>query len=146
MPQQNNLPHPSAAESQESKTEGGFRFVVLQHDSPKGRHWDFMLEHEGKLRTWALAQPPDSAGPIPAELLPDHRLAYLEYEGPISGDRGNVHRWDKGTYKKVPYPDLPHEVYLLEGTRLRGRAIFQPCPPPASAWHFDFDSTLPPSD
>ena len=59
------------------------RFVVLEHDSPCGRHWDFMLEQENALATWALPQPPDTAE-MPAEPLPDHRLAYLDYEGPIS--------------------------------------------------------------
>ena len=36
---------------------------------------------------------------FPAEALPDHRLIYLEYEGPISGDRGTVVAWDRGEYR-----------------------------------------------
>ena len=64
------------------------RFVVLRHDGPQGLHWDFMLEMGQGLATWALNREPDAAGPIPAEALPEHRLAYLDYEGSLSGDRG----------------------------------------------------------
>jgi DNA polymerase Ligase (LigD) len=74
------------------------RFVVLTHDHPL-LHWDLMLEQGDCLRTWRLAQPPDAAGSIVAEALPDHRLAYLDYEGPVSGDRGTVQRWDAGAYE-----------------------------------------------
>jgi hypothetical protein len=74
------------------------RFVVLTHDYPF-LHWDLMLEQEGTLRTWRLAGPPDSDTPVDAEGLPDHRLAYLDYEGPVSDNRGIVERWDAGTYQ-----------------------------------------------
>ncbi len=76
------------------------RFVVLTHDHPF-LHWDLMLEQGDSLRTWRLAQPPDAAGPIAAEALPDHRLAYLDYEGPVSGGRGTVERWDAGSYEVI---------------------------------------------
>ena len=72
------------------------RFVVLEHVRPEDRHWDLMLESGDALATWALKHSPDSAQPIAAEQLPDHRLAYLDYEGPISGGRGAVTR--------SPYP------------------------------------------
>ncbi len=129
--------------SQPPKAE--LRFVVLEHDAPRGRHWDLMLEHGGRLRTWALSQPPDTPGPIPAEALPDHRLAYLDYEGPISGGRGEVRRWDAGTYQPLPHVEPTHteEVYLLEGRRLQGRAILRSVPSPESpsAWIFQFQPT-----
>ena len=35
------------------------RFVILRHDSPRGEHFDFMLEAAGVLKTWALPQPPE---------------------------------------------------------------------------------------
>ncbi|HOM16797.1 MAG TPA: DNA polymerase ligase N-terminal domain-containing protein [Thermoguttaceae bacterium] len=117
------------------------RFVVLEHDSPRGRHWDLMLELEGRLRTWALAQPPDAPRTIPAEALPDHRLVYLEYEGPISGGRGQVRRWDAGAYQPLlpADPNQAEEVYLLQGERLQGRAILLPPTPPSSEWQFRFE-------
>ncbi len=79
------------------------RYVVLRHEMPAGAarssHWDFMLERGDVLRTWALPQPPDVAASQVVELLPDHRLAYLEYEGAVSGGRGKVSRWDAGSYE-----------------------------------------------
>jgi len=74
------------------------RFVVLTHDHPC-LHWDLMLEEGDALRTWRLEKPPENGTPIEAEPLSDHRLAYLDYEGPVSGDRGTVARWDRGTYE-----------------------------------------------
>ena len=78
------------------------RFVVLHHLTPPAgpseTHWDLMLEHDGKLETWALPAPltPDSTQP--GQRLPDHRIHYLDYEGPVSANRGTVKRWDWGTY------------------------------------------------
>jgi hypothetical protein len=73
------------------------RFAILDHDHPF-RHWDFLLEAGDVLRAWRLLAEPQPGRPIPAEPLPDHRLHYLDYEGPISGDRGRVARWDAGTF------------------------------------------------
>src|SRR5947207_3846041 len=79
------------------------RFVILRHETPPGfarpAHWDFMLECDGVLRTWALAEVPSPGCEIAAEELADHRLAYLEYEGEMSGGRGTVSRWDEGRYE-----------------------------------------------
>jgi hypothetical protein len=79
------------------------RFVVLRHEPPvtseRTLHWDLMLESEGVLRTWALSCEPRLDATIAGQQLPDHRAAYLDYEGPISGDRGVVQRWDVGTYE-----------------------------------------------
>ena len=63
------------------------RYVVLEHDHP-ARHWDLMLEAGDVLRTWRLAAPPGADQPIGATATFEHRLAYLDYEGPISGGRG----------------------------------------------------------
>src|SRR5262249_60311740 len=76
------------------------RFVVLIHNHP-ALHWDLMLEKQAALRTWRLARPPDAAGSIHAEELPDHRQAYLDYEGPVSGDRGAVRRLARGEFTGV---------------------------------------------
>src|SRR5262245_11174038 len=79
------------------------RYVILRHETPKSDrapiHWDFMLESDGILRTWALAELPVLQREIAADELADHRLAYLDYEGPISGDRGTVTQWDAGEYQ-----------------------------------------------
>ena len=67
-------------------------------------HWDSMLETDGVLRTWALPAEPAKDHEMIAEALADHRLAYLDYEGPISGDRGEVRRWDAGEWESVRSP------------------------------------------
>ncbi len=111
------------------------RFVVLEHDAPQGVHWDFMLEMEGVLATWALAQPPAAAGRIAARALANHRLAYLDYEGPISGDRGAVTRYDAGTYQ-VERRSEGSLVVALTGNTLTGRATLERSGPEAEEWEF----------
>jgi hypothetical protein len=74
------------------------RFVLLEHDHPSV-HWDLMLEEGDSLRTWRLPAPHFGVEPMNAEPLAPHRLAYLDYEGPVSGGRGSVKRVDAGTYR-----------------------------------------------
>ncbi len=112
------------------------RFVVLEHDGPRGLHWDFMLETGEVLATWALPQPPDAGSDLSAESLPDHRPAYLDYEGPVSGDRGSVVQWDSGTYELRRRSGSGWTV-SLQGKRLRGTAIVMQSHGPTS-WRFAF--------
>jgi hypothetical protein len=95
------------------------RFVILIHDHPV-LHWDFLLEDGDHCRAWRLLAPPDTtSNVIPAEPLVAHRTRYLDYEGPVSGNRGQVTRWDAGTFQwQVNRPELC-EV-LLAGTRWNG--------------------------
>lgn len=85
------------------------RYVILHHTTPpgyrQGTHYDLMLEEDGKLLTWALAELPRVGLQIQAVRLPDHRLGYLEYEGPISGDGGEVRRVDAGEYLSLHSDD-----------------------------------------
>ena len=105
------------------------RFVVLEHDHPV-LHWDLMLEAGEVLRTWRLAQAPnDEASAIVAEPLLDHRRAYLDYEGPVSGNRGSVKRWDAGEFVNVG-PD----TWRFTGQRLRGVARIVRT---ESSWRFE---------
>jgi hypothetical protein len=97
------------------------RFVILDHDHPVP-HFDLMLESGEKLRTWRLLGDPSSINTIPAELLGDHRIAYLDYEGPVSGGRGRVCRWDSGDYSVVA-ESLTELRLALEGTRCLGTAV-----------------------
>ena len=106
------------------------RFVILHHvlpaEDPRDSHWDLMLEFDDVLRTWALAQRPDSILEadglkhcILAEQLPDHRLAYLEYEGPVSENRGTVTRWDTGEYEL--WEDTSKQIgFTLHGENVSG--------------------------
>ncbi len=103
----------------------GARFVILRHEMPatsdRPSHWDFMLEQDGALRTWALDQEPSSETTTQATELPPHRLAYLDYEGPVSGDRGQVTRWDAGNYWLNTSSESAISIELA-GTRLVGIA------------------------
>jgi hypothetical protein len=93
------------------------RFVVLEHDHPS-LHWDLMLEAGESLRTWRLAAPPAPGVVTEATPLGDHRRLYLDYEGPVSGGRGRVTRWDHGTFAGECGGE---ELALrLDGGRLRG--------------------------
>jgi hypothetical protein len=95
------------------------RFVILTHDHPFP-HFDLMLEACEALRTWRLHQEPAPGRAISAEALGHHRLQYLDYEGPVSGGRGTVSRWDAGEY--VAIEDLPERIVLsFEGIHLIGR-------------------------
>jgi hypothetical protein len=98
------------------------RFVVLEHDWPQ-RHFDFLLEADGVLRAWRLLAEPIAGEEITAEPNFDHRMLYLEYEGPLSGDRGMVRRWDRGEFEWIQ-SDVNQIVVELRGERLSGRAVW----------------------
>lgn len=97
------------------------RFVLLEHRWG-GVHWDFMLERDGVLKTWALDAPPRPGGEVDARELPDHRAAYLDYEGPISRGRGAVSRVDGGRYEPIEWADGLVRVRLA-GRQLVGEAL-----------------------
>lgn len=94
------------------------RFAILEHDHPF-LHWDLMLELDGILCTWRLQLRPDQPGENPAQQLQDHRTLYLDYEGPLSGDRGAVFRWDGGRLQWLARKD-DWVAVAIEGGRLSG--------------------------
>lgn len=96
------------------------RFVLLEHRW-QGIHWDLMLERGTSLRTWAIDAPVVRGVDLPARSLPDHRIAYLDYEGEISGGRGSVRRVDEGTYTILGW-EVDRIRVVFEGTQLVGEA------------------------
>jgi len=116
------------------------RFVVLTHDHPYW-HWDFMLEWNQALRTWRLGQDPLSTKPVESVSLAAHRIEYLEYEGLVSGGRGEVRRWDHGTYELIM--ESEHRIVIrLMGRKLNGVARIEE---QDGAAFFQFTTTPPPS-
>jgi hypothetical protein len=113
-------------------------FVLLHHEFPAGHarasHVDLMLEVEGMLRTWALAELPVDGREIVAQELADHRLAYLDYEGEVSNDRGRVTRSDRGSYQASFDSDAISGE--LDGEHFRG--AFEIVRQTEKAWLFAF--------
>jgi hypothetical protein len=103
------------------------RFVLLRHEMPasavRASHWDLMLESQGGLLTWEFpslphAPPPLGFNALGIRRLPDHRLEYLEFEGPISGNRGFVEREDYGEFTLRNSSHWPGKwIALLTGQR-----------------------------
>lgn len=94
------------------------RFAILTHDHPFF-HWDLLLEVETVAWTWRLtdhfgATQFDTTEQLDAERIGDHRLHYLTYEGPVSGDRGRVVRVDEGHFRIV-HETATHAQVLLSG-------------------------------
>lgn len=96
-------------------------FVVLHHADRQGAHYDLMIDRGEHLATWKSSQPPEEAqaSPLTCQRIGDHRRMYLEYEGPVSGDRGTVRRHDSGSCEvRVQAVDRWHIQF--HGERLIG--------------------------
>lgn len=97
------------------------RFVILRHETPPGYpkppHYDLMIQWGEILRTWTLSDWPELGNEVKAVPDADHRLAYLDYEGEISQDRGHVQRKDEGSCELLA--ESPEKIHL----RLSGRVL-----------------------
>jgi len=107
----------------------GNRFIVQKHDATR-LHWDFRLEAEGVLKSWAVTKGPSPDPEIKrlAVRTEDHPLAYAEFEGIIPAGEyggGTVMLWDRGTWAPVEGKswkdiDKGHLHFTLEGERMKG--------------------------
>ncbi len=115
------------------------RYAILYHqmpaDGPRPSHWDLLLQSGDTLHTWALAEQPATGVPIAAERLADHRIEYLDYEGPVSQNRGNVARWDSGTFQWLRNTRSAVAVDL-RGERLIGQVTITRWDEPGGRWEF----------
>jgi DNA ligase D-like protein (predicted 3'-phosphoesterase) len=105
-------------------------FVVQEHQAT-AHHFDFRLEVDGVMRSWAVPKGPSLDPTVKRLAVPveDHDLAHNEFEG-RAGD-GAVIVWDRGEYEqggRVPWPealDRGHAVFVLHGEKLRGGFALQ---------------------
>ncbi|MFC1753953.1 DNA polymerase ligase N-terminal domain-containing protein [Thermoproteota archaeon] len=99
------------------------RFVVQEHHATH-LHWDFRLELEGVLKSWAVPKKPSTKEGEKrlALLVDDHDLSYIDFEGTIPEGEygaGKVKIWDKGKFELIDRkPDKL--VFELKGKRLKG--------------------------
>lgn len=117
---------PSASTS----TTNGNGFVVQKHDATR-LHYDFRLELDGTLKSWAVTRGP-SLNPDDKRLAvrtEDHPLDYARFEGTIPKGQyggGTVMLWDNGTWEPVPGKDPVktlaegHLHFFLHGHRMKG--------------------------
>lgn len=100
------------------------RFVVQEHHASH-LHWDFRLEKDGVLKSWAVPKgcPEEKEIKRLAIQVEDHELSYIDFEGTIPEGlygAGAVKIWDKGTYKLESESEKTI-VFELKGNRLKGK-------------------------
>ena len=109
--------------------EDGNSFVVQKHDATR-LHWDFRLEADGVLKSWAVTKGPSPDPDVKrlAVRTEDHPLGYGTFEGTIPAGEyggGTVMLWDRGTWAPVPGKswkdiDKGHLHFTLDGERMKG--------------------------
>ncbi|KTR84045.1 ATP-dependent DNA ligase [Novosphingobium barchaimii] len=116
-----------AGKAQHSK--GGNLFIVQKHAATR-LHWDFRIEVDGVMKSWAVTRgpSPDPDDKRLAVRTEDHPLSYAEFEGLIPKGEyggGTVMLWDKGTWAPIPGKsakdiDEGHLHFTLDGERMKG--------------------------
>ena len=110
-------PEPSGKPRRATERSKQPMFVIQKHDATR-LHYDFRIEAEGVLKSWAVPKglstnPRDKRLAVPTE---DHPMSYGRFEGVIPEGNygaGNVIVWDIGTYRNLS--DVPIEEGLRSG-------------------------------
>ncbi len=116
-------------EGEAARPEGYLRFVV-QHHMARRDHYDFRLEWNGALLSWAVPKGPsyNTRDKRLAVQVEDHPLEYRNFEGTIPKGEyggGTVMLWDEGSWE--PYVEVDKGLkegslkFVLKGRRLKGK-------------------------
>lgn len=100
------------------------RFVVQEHHA-RHLHWDFRLEKDGVLKSWAVPKGPPEKKLVKrlAVAVEDHDIDYIDFEGEIAEGEygaGTVKIWDCGTYELESESEKTIS-FTLTGKRLKGK-------------------------
>lgn len=119
-------PEPVPAPGEGPPPGDGRSFVIQEHHA-RALHWDFRLERDGVLVSWAVPKglPQDQMTNHLAVHTEDHPLEYATFEGRIGEGEyggGQVTVWDHGTYDLVKWSDREVQV-VLHGERVQGRYV-----------------------
>jgi len=107
---------------------GGNVYLIQKH-AARRLHYDFRLELDGVLKSWAVTKGPslDPADRRLAVHVEDHPLAYRDFEGVIPEGQyggGTVMVWDRGAWESVGDPHAGYAAgklkFVLKGQRLKG--------------------------
>lgn len=106
--------------STNSATGGGNSFVIQEHHASR-LHWDFRLEHDGVLVSWALPKgvPTEVGKNHLAVQTEDHPIEYGGFAGDIPKGEygaGHVEIWDSGTFELEKWRDGKEVIATLHGT------------------------------
>lgn len=121
-------PEPSGRKPRKDST-GLLRYCVQKHDASR-LHYDFRLELDGTLKSWAVPKGPclDPAVKRLAVQVEDHPLDYADFEGSIPQGHygaGDVIVWDRGAWTPLDDPrvglEKGHLSFALDGEKLSGR-------------------------
>lgn len=127
-PEPEPSPEPGKSEviSQNFPPDISGRFVIQEHHARR-LHWDFRLEMDNVLKSWALPKgPPREKGERRLAVeVEDHPLEYLNFQGVIPTGNygaGEVLIWDKGLYALLEKEPGKIKI-VLKGERLEGAFI-----------------------